>query len=535
MANKLTQKAQATLSNTINSVEDGLRRDTVKCMIYPDAYGCRMPDEVTQPTNLYRSLREFSLTANMDGTINAGKFSFAVKPTIGSLQEPYQYQVGIVDTSSGWPTDFSIASSYLSTNLSSDPRVDPILSQLATTTGGSYASTYTFGAFNGSNVNYQCNIFGDTSNGFVNTAGVASRTHPNVGFGFNTPGVNLTNIISYVLSPGVYMVHPSILNGGVYSTTGIIGILLVGILDGKTGILKAAITFSSGGGPDIYGTAPSQIKIISSWYGQVYNVNQSLIEDVSCAVQLQEGDELVFGFEMNAPQTISSLIGRLTFSTTTYPNLSTIVNNGSIVKLRPVACACLVTCTLPELTAGGNIVGYSAPAGDIDNYYYKSSSVLGPYQEWQNLARNNKGINTHDGNFKDGTYVWTQPWDKNDTLLRTPTEMLDYPYQGIIVSGQVNPTVQLTGNIEIGRIRIAMIYEFVSDSRLFLGENCFGSTADLDWVLAFLSTQQHATENVDHMKRLKDIVTKSARFVKNTVPSMMKGLQVASGIASMLL
>lgn len=531
---QLTPKAQNIHSNSINAVEDGLRKETVKCMIYPDAYGYRLPDEVTQPTNLYRSLREFSLTANMDGSINAGKFSFAVKPTIGSTQEPFQYQVGIVDSSSGWPTDFSVAASYQQSNLQSDPRVDPILAQLTTINCGCYVSTNNGGPFTGSTLNFQCNLWGDTTASFVNTAGVTTRTHANSLFPWGT-SLNVVNVISYVMNPGVYLVHPSLTSSGVYSTTGNLGILLIGILDGKTGVLKGAVTLASSGAPEFYGTATSKIYLPNSWYGQVYNVNQSLIEDITAAVQLSQGEELVLGFEMLAGQTISLYSNRLTITATTYPGLSSIIDNGSIVKLRPVACACLVTCTLPELTAGGNIVGYSAPSGDIDNYYYNSSSVLGPYQEWQNLARNNKGINTHDGNFKDGTYVWTQPWDKNDTLLRTPTEMLVYPYQGIIVSGQVNPTVQLTGNVEIGRIRISMIYEFVSDSRLFLGENCFGSTADLDWVLAFLSTQQHATENVDHMKRLKEIVTKSARFVRNTVPGMMKGLQLASGIASLLL
>lgn len=534
MAKKmLTQGAQNSYSNTINAVEDGLRKDTVKTLIYPDAYGARLPDEVTQPTNLYRSLREFSLIVNMDGTANAGKFSFAVKPTLGSVSTPSQYQVGIVDSTSGWPTDFSVPSSYITSNLYSDPRVDPILSQLTTVSLGCYESSFSYGAFAGSGTVYRCNVFGDTSHSSVNTAGIGVRSISTVSWPYT--GATLSNVLSYVVDPGVYVVNPTLINAGVFNNISDSGFLMMAIYNSTSAAIEGAIVFYYGTGPVVYGVASTQVAVINSWYGQIYNVNQGTWNDVSFAIELKDGQELILGFEMQVGNTISNLLTNLSIISTSYTGLSAISNSGSIVKLRPIACACLVTCTLPELTAGGNIVGYSAPSGDIDNYYYHTSSVLGPYQEWQNLARNNKGINTHDGNFKDGTYVWTQPWDKNDTLLRTPTEMLSYPYQGIIVSGQVNPTVNLNGIVEIGRIRIAMIYEFISDSRLFLGESCCGSTADLDWVLAFLSTQQHATENVDHMKRLKDIVTKSAMFVKKTVPTMMKGLQLASGIASAIL
>jgi hypothetical protein len=190
---------------------------------------------------------------------------------------------------------------------------------------------------------------------------------------------------------------------------------------------------------------------------------------------------------------------------------------------------------LPEINAGGNIVAMSCPSGDIDNYFYQTSAQMGPYQEWACLARTNKGNLLHDGNFKDGSYTWSQPWDKNDCLMRTPTESLDYKYQGIIVSGQLNPSVALSGLVNCGRIRIAIVYEYTTDNRLFNPHSCLGSTADLDWVLAYLGQQQHSTENSDHLAVIKNILKKGAEVVSYSVPKIVKAANLAGQVAALMI
>lgn len=137
---QLTQKAREVNDIIIQNVpaESKMRVDFVKSLIYPDQCCERMPDELTQPTELYKSIREFALIANMDGTANAGKFSFAVKPILGSLDQPSHYQVGIVDNSNGWPSTFSTASAYVGQNLFSDPRVDPMIAPLLLNLPGEY-------------------------------------------------------------------------------------------------------------------------------------------------------------------------------------------------------------------------------------------------------------------------------------------------------------------------------------------------------------------------------------------------------------
>jgi hypothetical protein len=211
-------------------------------------------------------------------------------------------------------------------------------------------------------------------------------------------------------------------------------------------------------------------------------------------------------------------------------SITEVSDSGIIIKMRPIAQSALVTCTLPDINAGGNIVAYSAPSGDIKNYYYKTSNTVGPYQNWEVLARNNKGICTLDSNFKTGSYTFSQPWDKNDLLMRTPTECNKYAYQGIVVSGQINPSVALTGIINVGRIRIVTLFEYTTDSRLFEPQAWLGSGDDLDFVLAYLSTCEHSMENPLHLQKLGEYIKKGASFFKANVPTMIKGLSLAASL-----
>lgn len=529
----LNAKSTAQMDKILEAQTTQVRMDYLKTALYPDEFGSRMPDELTQATNLYRSLREFTLVANMDGTVNAGKFSFAVKPIIGDTTSPSSFQVGIVDNTSGWPTNFQDSSAYVKDNLYSDPRVDPLINQLTGPPLGSYSQFTDFNASLPATANVldgQCFAVGNVvkENLMVTQLPVydaAITVGPFVGKSFQ-------NCIGFSVPPGVYRFHPFVYVTGSLTNTSTPGLFL-GFLNSKTQELTGYIEIYPGTTVQ-YGVGQTNIDIVTEWSAAVYSTSQSLFEDVLWDINVPQDTTMFLALDINAVG-YNNLRTGMSLCATVSPKFPLISNYGTVVKLRPIALAALVTCTLPELTAGGNIVGYSAPSGDIDAYFYNTSSIVGPYQDWANLARNNKGLNTHDGNFKEGTYVWTQPWDKNDTLLRTPVDSVSYPYQGIIVSGQVNPTVQLSGLVEVGRIRIVILYEYITDSRLFLGESCFGSTADLDWVLAYLGTQQHAMENPEHPSKLASMVKKAAGWVTRAVPHVQSGLKVASGIASLFI
>lgn len=544
----LTRQVKDTHDSILEVEEASIRTEYLHTALYPDDYAYRMPDELTQPTMLYRSLREFNLIANLDQTVNSGRFSFAVKPILGDISDRHKFQVGIVNNSAGWPSinDYTKDSTYVSNNLYTDPRVDPMIAPLTGAACQYYSTRYALGnipsyATGGEYMNF---VAPDDAAGQAIHGSLIHTVSPlpAAPLRFNVPWYtseivlhsNASGNNCFSVPTGTYYFSPMLVAGGSWSSTG--SALQVALYAFTKDGQYAGAYISAPNSTDITDGVLSLQNVAPIFVhdGIVWNNNQGLITDERVVVRMFEEYCYVVAFSNIGLGIDNAFVGYSLVSTID-ELLPTVSNNGSVIKIRPIALSCLVTCTLPEINAGGNIVAYSAPSADIDNYYYSLSSQMGPFQEWENLARTNKGKLLHDGNFKDGCYVWTQPWDKNDVLMRTPTQMNEYRYQGIIVSGQLNPSVTLSGPVNCGRIRIAIVYEYTTDNRLFNPESCIGSTADLDWVLGYLGVQQHATENPDHLQKIREIVRKGASLVNHSVPYIIKGADLASKVATLLL
>jgi len=126
--------------------------DYIKTLLYPEEFSFRPPDQVSQPTSLYRSVREITLYANVDGTAASGRFSCAVQPKLGGIDSPLHYQIGIVNNQGDWPQDFSQPASYVVGEGGSDPRVDPNVPSLTYPPVGN--SQYTAVGFSSDTTNF---------------------------------------------------------------------------------------------------------------------------------------------------------------------------------------------------------------------------------------------------------------------------------------------------------------------------------------------------------------------------------------------
>jgi hypothetical protein len=505
----------------LGSMEE-IRANYLKTALYPETHADRMPDESTLPTVIYRSVRELSIVANMDGTANAGRFSIAALPVLGNKNIVPEYQLGVVNNNSGWPTDFRQAGSYLADTDGDDPRVDPYLELLTNTSSGLFElentlpltldpSTYEGGVMNPTSIPY------NSLDAVVKLVG---------GYNFTVGGLTgfVNNARSISLPPSTYNVNYN-LTSQITSTTGTNGMIFLCIERDENGTAIGAFRTGYGVSFATYGTMDAN-RLFARF--SLLSIGSEVMGSVSINFEAKSKRDYIFAVQTLQPMTASTADSDIVLIPVLDDDLNTVSDSGVIIKMRPIAQSALFTCTLPDINAGGNIVGYSAPAGDIQNYYYDTSNTVGPYQNWEVLARNNKGICTHDGMLKQGTYVFSQPWDKNDVLMRTPTDSLSYPYQGIIISGQVNPSVGLTGLIEIGRLRVVTVFEYTTDARIFTPMTCIGSTNDLDYVLAYLSQCQHAMENPIHFKQLGDYMKKGIKFIGDNIPTMIKGLTLAS-------
>lgn len=275
----LNAKSQAQMDKILAAETTTVRMNYLKTALYPDEFGSRMPDELTQATNLYRSLREFTLVANMDGTVNAGKFSFAVKPIIGDTSSPSSFQVGIVDNSSGWPTEFTSSSAYVKDNLYSDPRVDPLINQLTGPPLGSYSQYTNFGASLPAIPNVidgQCfTVDNVKSENLIVTQLPVLDAPITVG---PFVGKSFQNCIGFSVPPGVYRFHPFVYVLGSLTNTNTPGLFL-GFINSKTQELTGYIEIYPGSTVQ-YGIGQTNIDIVTEWSANVYSTSQSLFEDV---------------------------------------------------------------------------------------------------------------------------------------------------------------------------------------------------------------------------------------------------------------
>jgi len=500
-------------------------------LINPEIYSFRPPDALAQPTTLYRSVREFDLTVNFSGGSDDGKFSFAVKPILGGLDKPTHYQVGIVDTTNGWPQDFTSANTYLTTNLSMDPRVDPNLDELCYPSIGFFAGQDSNIADVAVAGNYQ-SVWADQTIALYNIDfELVDLSAFTVSFTTGTPH-NVENARVYALQCGVYGFTCDFFNSTNLAAIGNTYFCLYSIPRTPPyvadGIWECSTSATGGYGEF---TDPNVYFNVYSWPTNVQAVGQGPLGSFSGVFRADEDHYYGIGFD--GPSGTNKLAYATVFPTM-IPQMASASNCGNVSKLRPIAQSAWVENILPDLYSGGNIVTYSAPPQVIDSSFYGTNSTTGPYQEWQNLARNNKGILTYQGPFKTGAYAWYQPYDQNDMLLRTPTDMETYPYGGLIVSGQVVAAQPLTGNVTVGRIRIITLFEYLSDNTLFVAESCLGNTVAMESVLNFLSQQPHGYENPLHISKLGDLFKRGVKFVGDAVPYVIKGAETVGKIATLL-
>lgn len=497
--------------------------------INPDTKQYRYPDSVTNPTNLLRSIREYLVYANFDGTPNAGRWSVAIQPSIGSLTDLSLFAVAIVDSSAGWPSDVYKASSYVSSVNGQDPRLDTTLLELLQSKTGAYAFDSQFS-------NYATIVGND---GFMlNPANGATTllsslkvsTEPIAGSKtFNGVGTaTVINASYWDIPPGTYswtIVEAAIPTFA--GTASFSGWLAIDASDSLLGRIESD-------GVTTTGYFSTNAYFINEFNVQAPGTSGlALLESVTMNIRIKQGVRIIPYIRTGGGTPSYVMLNVFSFvSSVVDSRLASFDNSQMVSSLRPLGMSALYTNILPDLYAGGELVAYSAPSGDVRNLYAQPNS-LGVVQNWEQLALLNKGNLMYDGQQKDGTFVFTQPWSDADLLLRTPDDFQAHPYQGIIISGQVSAGASLTGSQAVGRLRVITTYEYVTDSPIFTPKALVGDGAEAGRVLSFLSAVQHALPNNKHLAYLNKIVSTGSQILKgveSSVPILMKGLTAISSI-----
>lgn len=513
--------------------DDEIAMKSVLNFLNPDTKQYRFPDSVTNPTNLLRSIREYLIYANFDGSPDAGRWSFAVQPSIGSLTDLTQFAVAIVDSSTAWPSDVYNPGSYVSSSNGQDPRLDSTLLELLQSKTGAYCATLSVAIGYTTLLNQHDGYLLNPANNpnvllqslkieFTNLGPTAT---------FNGTGgpVTVRNAAVYNIPPGTYNFQMSLeslpepASGG--AQTSIMAI-------DENNVLLGYIT---------NGVTPTSVGYFATNSRTLSNANTSfsgtttetVLESTSVNIRIRPGVRIVPTYFLSVATTLTLINSYVLINSVVDSSLASFDNSQMVSTLRPLGMSCLFTNILPDLYAGGNLVAYSAPSGDVRNIYGQNNS-LAVAQKWEQLALLNKGNLMYDGPQKDGTFVFTQPWSEADLLLRTPDDFQAHAYQGIIVSGQVSAGASLTGVQAIGRLRVVTTYEYVTDSPIFTPKSLVGNGLESGKVLSFLSATQHALPNNKHLAYLNKVVDTGGKILKTAetaMPVLLKGL---SALSSML-
>jgi len=533
--NVSVQKRNTLIQQVQDSSFTDSEKDYLKTLLYPDQFSSRPTDIVSQPTTLYRSVREFALTVNLNSTVDSGRFSFAIQPKLGGTDQLNHYQCAIVDSSTGWPQqiDFSNHLSYQSSNFGVDPRVDPNVPTLTFPPIGNISLNAN--SYSGDQVHFN----------MMTIPSIVANSSFNMQTNFVTMPVDLVTPLGveiYAHAPynyglwlpcGVYAFSQYTENQGTFA--GGLNYSAGFILTNKAGTVVRGVWYRGTAGTEQTGICLDQsfCFINHDHSGTIHNVNQGLINVVQTVISFDD-DMLYVPIFLGPAQNTNQIALRLTIEPAMTQYGDTASNCGNISKLRPIAMSCLLTNTAPDLLSGGDVVAYSAPPGVIAKDYFASTSSMGSYQRWEDLARNNKGILTYDGKFRDGAYTFYQPYDTNDLLLRDPVAANDYDYPGLIVSGQYNPGNGSFGVVEVARIRVIILFEYITDNPVFEAESQLGSSYSIEKILTCVSTFPHSMENKIHMKKIAEMFKSAAKWTVTNAATMHKAINMATGLARLM-
>lgn len=516
-----------------------VRLDALLNFLCPDTHQARFPDKVDVETNLLRSIIEFDLPVLFDGTENAGRYSFAYHTGPGNTDSLNNWKVQLVNpqgTGGGWPTNFANQDNYIQSIGKLDLRVDQSIAQLNYRSCGQ-------GVFSSASTNYT--FLNDQYDGFPfrNVGGIADV--PN----FDNIGIEVQSVASS-LSAAPYnagTVPPTLQNayrynipGGVYSfdwyfwlENGLLSVAPFGAnfvmfaFDNTSNQCLGKLELSAVGSPGILasGYFMNRYDVIVQERGDFISPNQTTATKWNVNIIVTSNVYFVpVILARNAASYNGQFHSGLIITTVEDPRLAVLTNGGKLDRLRPLGCSVLFTPITSSFTTGGHHVAVSVPGGYVKEQYARDREPQ--LQIPGNLARNNKGSYTYDGNVDHGSYTFVQP-SENDLLMRSLDEAGSYSYPGIIVSGQFANSAGLTsGYTNIARVRIITTYEFTTSDLLWTPQQCVGSADDGAAVLTLLGSSQHSMVNNRHLDKLNRFVKDSVGFLEGTIPTIVKGISL---------
>lgn len=471
--------------------------DYLRCLVDPQHFIARVPDAFDRPTAVFRSIGSFTLPILVDN-VNRGRFSFALSPKFGDISEVSHYQAAIAnpvaiadtDVSSWTEVDWDAGSNYVSADVQGrDPRTDINAPFLTSATPSYYQCTYV------NELTSKILVSGVPANQTQSPMNlgpkpvITSPAHPGSNAGTSGGVIQLPHgewVVSITLKCQVSSL-PSPSWGAI-----------------NAGITNKACVVASVWQPETSFTATGTTVNVTAFFSLVSRPGANQFAPVL--------DHRQTGTVLNPNSLPNATVSTCTVVITpsNFATGSPYLGAGVISEVRPVAMACLVTYMGTLLNNGGEIAISYVPHDLVENNYFQNNTgQCGQLQMVENL-RNLNG--TYDGPIKDGAYCFWAPYSSEDTDLLTPEKMNSHPYPTIVCSGVFSPDSTVNSFQPTLRVETFTVFEFVTPMTMFEVEHLPGSQATVDSALNALRSQQFTTANNKHLAKIKEILSKAARF-----------------------
>jgi hypothetical protein len=439
--------------------------DCIRGMMIPSETGAKgFPGNAHAPVARIRTIREFQVSANFSDPnpkMN-GRVSLAIHPGLGQTsEEPLNWQVSLVDTTSGFPTDLSSPDSFVQSTpgaMGSDFRLDPQASFLTQPINGQNTGTW--------EGEYEAPYFDPT----------------NVFTGAFTPKVMNSGL--YPVLKNFSAVGPAHGYSRWSLPVGQYNLSL--IVEGPIGEVGTDMIVSGGGTAEV-------IQVNSLIGGDPSGTFPITFQDFQ--VSIYKNTDYI---QIDDPYTLqlTSIIAK--FSPGYFPNSPPPIpmNGGLLQKYRPTACTVTYSNTIAEMYVGGSIAGNQVDSQTLKEKYFVNGSD-NTLAMWENMLEIN-GKPTHQGEIKNGTHVFYTPLTIDQTNFESPDNSPEIGYPQLIVSFQYTNAAGLVGMQPVGRFQIIHCYEYTTSS---LGVDVYpvkGSLQLVDKVISAFDGSPVSCENPTH-------------------------------------
>ncbi len=452
------------------------------CLANPFEHKSRIPDIYAKRTSVFHSIQQIDLPVSFSATPEAddGRFSFAAKPIMGQTDVNSHFQIAAVDCTklTKWDSTVNWADPnlYLSNVDGIDPRIDINAKFLAGASPTYYKVTSTAGLTPAIPFNTAAYAIGPASTGSYTVESDANY------FWINLP-------------PGSYEIGVQASVVGTGASDAQINTLGVNVAANPTNVTPTGVERPPS---NITNGATSSL----SWSG--------------VATTTTSNQRISYQICNSGTNTISTTVNVTRFVIVISPVNTTVSSyngTGIIERIRPVGMAALVSFIGHTIYDGGQILIGQYDGDYLDsNFYNKSQS--GQAQRYETLGTIE---DTHVAKrLRDGAYHWWRPRDIVSNEFKTIPEMNDYSFPGFICSGKVTrpPNTTTAFVATYVRVRLAIAYEYVTQSTAQDSETCSGSTAMMELALRAMQGQPQAMDNPKHESWFENLFRDAGKFIR---------------------